>query len=331
MLETRIWHGGDLDEARALFPEAPEPWIDLSTGINPVAYPLPELTPCLFERLPAPGATAELERVAARAYGARDPAIVVAAPGTQVLISILPRLRAPSRVAVLGPTYAEHARAWAAAGHRVTQVSGLEETGGADVVVVVNPNNPDGRRIDPGALALTAAALGARGGLLVVDEAFADFERDVSLVPQLPDDALVLRSFGKAYGLAGVRLGFAVTGAPLTEALRATLGPWAVSGPAIEIGRRALGDAAWLDAAGRARGGDRDRLAGLLERTTGGGSRGTVLYQTVETPKAPVLFAHLGRHGLWTRRFQDAPRRLRFGLPADEAAWARLEAALAEF
>jgi cobalamin biosynthetic protein CobC len=56
-----------------------------------------------------------------------------------------------------------------------------------------------------------------------------------------------------------------------------------------------------------------------------------VLYQLIETPAAPALFAHLGRHGLWTRRFQDAPRRLRFGLPPDEAAWERLEAALGSF
>ncbi|KAA2242300.1 threonine-phosphate decarboxylase CobD [Salinarimonas soli] len=331
MGETRIWHGGDLDEARALFPGAPEPWIDLSTGINPVPYPVPELTPRLFERLPAPGDVAELERAAAAAYGARMPETVVAAPGTQVLISVLPHLRAPGRVAILGPTYAEHARAWAAAGHEVVEVDELAAAHGADAAVAVNPNNPDGRRLDPEALAATAAKLQARGGLLVVDEAFADFERDLSIIPHLPDGAVVLRSFGKTFGLAGVRLGFAVASAPLIERIRTALGPWAVSGPAIEIGARALRDGAWLEETARARGGDRDRLHALLARTAGVGSCGTTLYRLIETPLAPALFDHLGRHGLWTRRFQGRPDRLRFGLPPDEAAWRRLDEALRAF
>src|SRR5215213_10072810 len=118
--EARIWHGGDLDEARRLFPEAPEPWIDLSTGINPVPYLVPEFTPSLFERLPSPGALADLEAAAAEAYGVGGDAGVVAAPGTQILISVLPHLRPRSRVGVLGPTYVEHARAWAKAGHVVS-------------------------------------------------------------------------------------------------------------------------------------------------------------------------------------------------------------------
>ena len=104
MNEKRIWHGGDLDEARQLFPGAPEPWIDLSTGINPIAYPVPHLPASSFERLPSPAAHRDLEQAAAEAYGARDAAMVVAAPGTQVLISLLPLLRPRSRVAVLGPT-----------------------------------------------------------------------------------------------------------------------------------------------------------------------------------------------------------------------------------
>src|SRR3712207_9481715 len=104
MGEAQVWHGGDLDEARKLFPAAPEPWIDLSTGINPIAYPVPALPAFLFERLPSPAEHRDLEAAASEAYGATDAAVVVAAPGPHALISLLPHLRPRPRVAVLAPT-----------------------------------------------------------------------------------------------------------------------------------------------------------------------------------------------------------------------------------
>ena len=178
MSEARIWHGGDLDEARRLFPQAPEPWIDLSTGINPIAYPVPALPASLFARLPSPADHRDLEAAAAEAYGAKDAAMVVAAPGTQVLISLLPHLRPRSRVAVLGPTYAEHAHSWRKAGHDVAEIASLDRLDGADVVVVVNPNNPDGRLLERETLLRLAEDLRSGGGWLVVDEAFADFDAE---------------------------------------------------------------------------------------------------------------------------------------------------------
>ncbi|MFE1598046.1 threonine-phosphate decarboxylase CobD [Methylobacterium sp. ID0610] len=323
-----IRHGGDLDEARRLFPDAPTPWIDLSTGINPVPYPCPALEASLLTRLPAPEDARALEAAAASAYGA-DPAQVVAAPGTQALIGWLPVLRPASRVAVVGPTYAEHAAAWRGAGHHVATVPNLAAAMQAEVAVVVNPNNPDGRVAGRGALAEAAAILAARGGLLVVDEAFADLEPVESLCGEVPAGAVVLRSFGKTYGLAGLRLGFAVARDPLAGRLRRSLGPWAVSGPAIAVGRAALADRAWRETAAAARGRDAARLDRLL---TGAGGRlvgGTRLFRTADFPDAPALFARLGRAGLFVRRFEAAPARLRFGLPGDAGAWARLEGALA--
>ena len=243
-MASPIPHGGGLIAARARYPDADGPWLDLSTGINPVPYPLPALPPEAFTRLPEPEEVTALERVAASAYGIADPAMVVAAPGTQSLIQWLPRLlasdvRLQRRVAVLGPTYAEHAVCWAAAGYGVTTVGGLSEVGDADIVVVCNPNNPDGRVIAAGTLLDLSATLAARGGLLVVDEAFADF--GASLAPTLPVRGVVLlRSFGKAYGLAGLRLGFALTQPALADAIREALGPWAVGGPALHAGLVAL-------------------------------------------------------------------------------------------
>ncbi|AWB19795.1 threonine-phosphate decarboxylase [Methylobacterium currus] len=320
-----IRHGGDLDEARRLFPQAPEPWIDLSTGINPIPYPWPALDASAFTRLPARTDLASLEAAAAQAYGAR-PAHVAAAPGTQALIDLIPRLRPPGRVAVVGPTYAEHAASWARAGHSVATVPDL--TAEADIGVVVNPNNPDGRVMPARDLAAAAARLAERGGWLVVDEAFADLEPVESLCGTPPPGCLVLRSFGKTYGLAGLRLGFAVAGEPLIGTVRRAIGPWAVSGPAIAVGRRALADAAWRREAAEARGRDAARLDGLLKSAGGRIVGGTTLFRTADFADGPSLFTHLGRAGIFVRRFEAAPARLRLGLPPDEAAWTRLAASL---
>lgn len=323
-----IWHGGDLATARTLFPQAPEPWIDLSTGINPIPYPLPELPLSLWQRLPGKAEEAALLAAARKAYRIRSESGLVAAPGTQILIELLPRLMPATSVAVLGPTYGEHAPAWRKAGATVRDIADLAEIGGANIVVLVNPNNPDGRIVPQERLIALAGVLAARGGLLVVDEAFADFAPETSLLPILPEGALVLRSFGKAYGLAGLRLGFAIGEPRLADALQAMLGPWAVAGPALHVGALALADAEWLSTAGAAHAADGRRLDELLA-PHGRIAGGTALYRLLETPRALALFERLGRAGIYVRRFQHDPSRLRFGLPGDEAAWLRLALALA--
>lgn len=330
MTEGEIWHGGDLATAQALFPDAPAPWVDLSTGINPIPFPLPSLPAALWQRLPGAAEEAALLAAARMAYRVPESAGIVAAPGTQILIDLLPRLVGAGPVAVLGPTYAEHAQAWAKAGAEVRPVADLDRAGEARTIVLVNPNNPDGRVVSRRRLTSVAAQCAARGGLLVIDEAFADFTPEVSILPELPPATLVLRSFGKSYGLAGLRLGFAIGDPVLTQALRAAMGPWAVAGPALHVGATALADSPWLAQAGAARAADAARLDALLAphgRIVGG----TALFRLLETGNAPALFSHLGRHGLYLRRFQNDARWLRFGLPGQASEWARLEAALAGF
>ncbi len=331
-----IAHGGRLGAARRRFPDAPA-FLDLSTGINPCAYPLPPLPPALWARLPEPEAEAALEACAARRYGAADPAMVVMAPGTQLLIGLLPALLHPAgEVAVLGPTYAEHAAAWRAAGHEVRHADTLAAVegaalDGAAIGVLCNPNNPDGRRHDAGCVLALAERMAARGGLLVVDEAFADLEpAGLSVVPLLHPDqpgTVVLRSFGKTYGLAGLRLGFAVAGRGLAARLRGPLGPWRVGGPALAVARAALQDDGWLAAqAGRvAR--DAARLDALLRRAGLGEACGTRLFRLVRTRRAGEVFERLGRAGVLVRAFAGHPEWLRFGLPGD-GDWERLERAL---
>ncbi|MCW2246753.1 cobalamin biosynthetic protein CobC [Azospirillum fermentarium] len=325
-----ILHGGDLDAARAAFPGAHEPWLDLSTGINPRPYPLPPLATDAWTRLPGRGEEEGLRRAAAGFYGAPSPDHVAAAPGSQALIQLLPRLRPPGTVAVLGPTYAEHAQAWAQAGHRVRTVAGLDELADADVAVVVNPNNPDGRILPPDTLSALAARRHAAGGWLVVDEAFAEVTPQASIAPRAGMPGLVvIRSFGKFFGLAGVRLGFVLAAPALAGTVSAAVGPWAVAGPALAIGTAALNDAAWaqdtrrwLEAAAR-------RLDGVLAGAGLAVAGGTSLFRLAEDHRAPEFYSRLGRAGILVRRFADHPTRLRFGLPPDSDGERRLYVALA--
>jgi cobalamin biosynthetic protein CobC len=315
-------HGGDLGEIMRRFPSAPKPWLDLSTGINPVPYPIGALADEAWTRLPSRESEQALLAVAAKRYGVRDAATIVAAPGTQALIQLLPRLIPKSRVAVLGPTYEEHEVCWARHGHEVAVVDEIAQAAGAEVIVAVNPNNPTGKH-------LSAKELGNPSRLLVVDEAFADFlPAEASLAGALPPRTVVLRSFGKAYGLAGLRLGFAIAEPSLIARLHEELGPWAVAGPALAIGRTALADEAWLTAAAQRLDRDGERLDGLLNGAGFTPVGATPLFRLVHHADALGLVERLGRHGIHMRAFSRHPQWLRFGLPGTDDAFRRLTQAL---
>jgi cobalamin biosynthetic protein CobC len=328
-----LLHGGDVTAARRLFPGAPQPFIDLSTGINPHPYRLPRLPADLFERLPASAATAALAAIAARAYGAPSAAHVVPAPGTQILLPIVAGLVRPGRAAVISPAYGELARAAALAGHRVTAVHNLAAADGARLVLAGNPNNPDGRLFAAADLIDLAKRLHARGGILVVDEAFMDAgPPGASLAPQLSHgNIVVLRSFGKFFGLAGIRLGFALAEPRIAARIAAMLGPWAVSGPALAAGATALADAAWVEKTRRRLAQSAARLDAMLAASGFDLVGGTSLFRLVRAPGANKLFRHLGRDGILVRIFPEYPEWVRFGLPANGPAWRRLQHALAAY
>src|SRR5215470_2066013 len=219
--DETLLHGGDLAAARRLFADVPEPFVDLSTGINPHSYPLPHLPADLFARLPDDDLLAEASAAAAKAYGAPSSAHVVAAPGTQILLPLVAALVRPGRAAILTPTYSEHARATSFAGHQVTEIADLtafDTVPEATLVIVTNPNNPDGRLFDKRDLTAVAKRLEERRGLLIVDEAFMDVDPAASLAGEVSRSPIVvLRSFGKFFGLAGIRLGFALARPPLAR------------------------------------------------------------------------------------------------------------------
>lgn len=323
-------HGGSLEHARGLFPDAPLPWIDLSTGINPHSYPHPPISATVLSRLPEPAETARLAGIAAKAYGAPSPAHVVPAPGTQILLPLVMELVPRGRAAVLSPTYAEHARAAALVGHRVHETADFGDLAAADIAVAVNPNNPDGRIMPRVDLIELARTLGKRGGLLVVDEAFMEVglaaESLAGEVEGLP--VVVLRSFGKFFGLAGVRLGFALAAQATAARLAARLGPWAVSGPALEIGIAALADRDWQAAMRGRLEKESQRLDDLIRNAGLTLCGGAALFRLARHGRAAELFAVLGAHGILVRRFERDAALLRFGLPGDEAAWTRLRVAL---
>ncbi|MBS0123997.1 threonine-phosphate decarboxylase CobD [Thetidibacter halocola] len=321
MIETRD-HGGNLDAAIARWGGARADWLDLSTGINPVPYPVPPIPPHAWAALPTRAETLALEQAARTAYG--TPAECVALAGAQAAIQLVPRLAPPGLARILGPTYNEHAASLVAQGWRVETVPALAALAGADLAVVVNPNNPDGQRHAPG----TLAALADRVGLLVVDESFADPEPALSLATRLPlEKVLILRSFGKFYGLAGVRLGFALGSPDRTARLRALSGPWSASGPAIALGTAALSDTAWRHETTARLTADADRLDALA---AGAGWRlvgGTPLFRSYATPDATAAQDNLASHRIWSRIFPYSADWIRLGLPPPEG-WPRLAEAL---
>ena len=324
-------HGGDLAAARRLFPGAPEPFIDLSTGINPHSYPVPQLASEAYARLPEPVALDRVAAAAAVTYGAPSRHHVVPAPGTQILLAAAAAQIAPGSAIVLGPTYAEFAQAATLAGHRVIEVTDIGQPVDADLAILANPNNPDGRVLGRDQVLAVAATLRRHRGLLLIDEAFMDVgPPEASLCGEVDRGIVVLRSFGKFYGLAGVRLGFALAPPDLAARLAAWLGPWAVSGPALAIGAAALVDSAWAQAMRERLAAEAQRLDAVLAAAGLDVAGGTSLFRLVETRSADEVFHRLGRAGIWVRRFAERPAWLRFGLPADEAAWGRLRAALAD-
>lgn len=316
-----VAHGGDLGEVRRRHPGAPQPWIDLSTGINPLPYPVADLPADAWSRLPSHEAEQTLIAAAAARYRC-EASQLVAAPGTQALIQIVPRLVARSRVAIVGPTYAEHELNWRRHGHDVAVAASLDAAD-ADVVVVVNPDNPTGRLLP------TQALRGVAAQLLIVDEAFVDLlPNEASLAGNLPDNAIVLRSFGKVYGLAGLRLGFAIAAVPLAQRLRDELGPWAVSGPALAIGAAALADDAWLQETAARLAGDVRQLDALLVSAGFTVLGGTPLFRLASHREAQEKVEDLARQGIHVRAFADRPTCLRFGLPRGDEEFRRLSAAL---
>ncbi len=325
-------HGGDITEAIAQFGGTRNAWLDLSTGINPRGWPVPsDLPDAIWQQLPDRSDETALLDAARQAYGAPHDVAIVAAPGTQALIQWLPRLAANGSVAVIEPTYSEHASAWRSGRHDVITIGPCDEIPKtARHVVLVNPNNPDGRIIDRAMIARIAGQVAQRGGWLVIDEAFADVAPEISAVDLCAKYPIViLRSFGKFYGLAGLRLGFALASPPIADPMREAIGPWACAGPTLIVGAAALRDHAWADATREWLNQQADALDQVLQHAGFAPAGGTSLYRLVCHIDAHAFHARLAERHIWCRSFDWDDSLVRFGLPPNDASLARLSQALA--
>lgn len=322
-------HGGRLRKAAQHYAIAEADWVDLSSGLAPWPFAVPAIPERAWARLPE--ADDGLEQAACTYYGFPQ---VLPVPGSQAAIQLLPRLRRSGKVGVLSPCYAEHAHAWRRAGHVVRELNESEVDfflDSLDVLVVVNPNNPTGRQFEPQQLLDWHSRLRQRGGWLVVDEAFMDNTPATSLAHSGEREGLVvLRSFGKFFGLAGVRLGFVLATRSLLQLLAEQVGPWAVSGPT-----RVLGQACLLDGEAqqsqitRCRKASR-RLAALLSQYGLAPHGGCDLFQWRVTERAAELHEFMAQRGILLRLFVETSS-LRFGLPGEPAHWLKLEQALQAF
>ena len=322
-------HGGRLRKAAIEYGIAEADWLDLSSGLAPWPFAVPEIAQRAWARLPE--TDDGLEQAACEYYGTAQ---VLPVAGSQMAIQLLPRLRRAGKVGVLSPCYAEHAQAWRRSGYIVREVVEQEVDffiDSLDVLVVVNPNNPTGLHLTPERLLDWHSRLAQRGGWLVVDEAFMDNTPHLSLAPFAHRVGLVvLRSFGKFFGLAGVRLGFVLAERKLLKLLAEQVGPWAVSGPT-----RVLGQSCLRDTEAHAQQRQRsevasERLATLLEKHGFKPQGGCALFQWLSTPRAEELYEFMARRGILLRVFSHNSS-VRFGLPGEEADWLRLDQAFEAF
>jgi cobalamin biosynthetic protein CobC len=324
-IEPFVAHGGRIDLARAAFPEV-DAWLDLSTGIAPWAYPA-DFSAIPLAGLPDPALLAQLESRAAAAFGVAT-ARVVAVPGSDMALRLLGMVL-PGPAAWVAPGYSGHRLMWPQGAAGALERETLPDLpDGVRAAVLARPNNPDGWIAGEDTLEQAAALLATRGGHLIIDEAFADAAPDLSLASRDWPGLIVLRSFGKFFGLAGLRLGFVIAPPPIVAALRALIGDWPISIPALHAGIAAYADIAWQAAQRERLDEAKQRMAALLGQHDIAIAAQTAFFTLVRTRGRDALFCRLAEAGVLTRPFADQPDWLRIGVPGRAHAWARLADAL---
>lgn len=305
-------HGGGIDAAITQFGGTRAEWLDLSTGINPVPYPMPDFPPDAWTALPDHAAFARIYDLARGFWNVPDGAAIIGAAGASAIIAALPHVLPKGSVCIPGPTYNEHGAAFGAAGWPLDQDPG-------HALVAVHPNNPDGHLWQ--VQDLDAA-------YTIIDESFCDImpERTLIALASRPR-TVVLKSFGKFWGLAGLRLGFAIGDPDIISRLSDLLGPWQISGPALAIGADAFSDPQWADETRARLQNDAGQLDRLMMHENAKLIGGTSLFRLYRVDDAAKLQAKLARHHVWTRCFPYDPTWIRLGLPAPDR-WNQLENAL---
>lgn len=357
-LMTPPKHGGDLLWAKQCYPKVAD-WLDLSAALNPAPWPVPRIPQHCFQQLPD-----DYEpqvQAASEYYGVSANTQVALWPvnGSQQGIELLPHLfrkstgqRSAIRVAVPEEGYQEHAWCWQKSGYQVysyraTSADGLRACASqCDVLVVVNPNNPTGQLFDSKTLLSCHRELEAKGGWLVVDEAFMDaypedVQQGLSVSGYASDTLIVLRSIGKFFGLAGIRSGFVLSGTRVIDGLKFLTGPWPVSGVTSWLTTQMLADRAWCRAARVALNRQSDDLCMMLRDRVVDIPVGHSPWHDPEpdicqanlfvsfilpggAEASAALQQHLAANGIWIRRYCQSGR-VRIGIPGSKVLLERLE------
>ncbi len=322
-------HGGDIIWAANTFGIPHENWLDLSTGISPWSWPCENMPIEPFRTLPP---NDDQLRETARKYYACDVEHILPVPGAQFLISMIPFWVKKGRVALPSIGYREHLNAWIKAGHDTVfyrdphEIFSMIEKGDLNYIVIINPNNPTSEKMSPDTVLAIQSQLRQKHGqnrLLVLDEAFSDSFPELAL-PNTERDSntLVLRSFGKFFGLAGVRLGFFIANPKWLSKFRDVHGPWLVSHPALWLASRALADTPWINQQRRRIKAQSEALRGfLLEHYDDAMIRSSDLFQTVFASADELYrdFLAFAQQGILLRyqSYGDHSAWLRFGLPGE--------------
>ncbi|MEM9210733.1 MAG: aminotransferase class I/II-fold pyridoxal phosphate-dependent enzyme [Pseudomonadota bacterium] len=310
-------HGGGIDAAIEVYGGDRQSWVDLSTGINPVPYPFSIPEQMSWTDLPDLDAVTRTEMAVRAHWNIPDRAQLCLVPGLSIAIAQLPHIIEGQRVSVVEPTYNEYRASFEAAGWRVSSSN-------SDVHIVVSPNNPTGTWAE--------ASLVTRSGILILDESFADTVPDRSLSEHAENPGvLILKGIGKFWGLAGLRFGAVFGDAELVSRLKLRLGPWAVSGPALEIARQALSDISWATTTRQSLSRKAGRLDDLMAPLKMGPARGTSLFRLYSVADAVALQHALASDHIWTRTFPNNEHLIRLGIPRDDASFARVSDAVDRF
>jgi cobalamin biosynthetic protein CobC len=305
-------HGGNLDLAIDLYGGRRSDWIDLSTGINPIAYPIGRVDPRESSDLPSDSDLLELEQAARTFWTVPSEAQVVATNGASAAITALPFLLNGEKVSIEQPTYSEYDSAFRNAGWQ------RDETA-FDLKVLVHPNNPTGKIWTEGDL---------NCGTVIVDESFSDVVSDRTLISHSNEPGRIfVKSFGKFWGLPGLRLGFIIGVDPVVSKLRELLGPWPVGGGTIRIGTAALNDNVWATSARIRLKSDARKLDDLMSFHGAVQIGGCDLFRLYEVDDAESWREKLAINYIWTRIFPYSKSYIRVGLPGP-ADWRRLEETL---
>jgi cobalamin biosynthesis protein CobC len=324
-----IPHGGALAAAAKKYGGSKAEWLDLSTGINPVSTPLPKLSSHVWQALPDDDNMQSCLDAARYFYDIPANAPLIAAPGVQAIIQLLPHLRPGRKAAILGPTYGEYAHVFQTLGGGCRIISSIDDLQDEAFVIAVNPNNPDGRVLLGNMLTKLAETLATKSALLIVDEAFCDLTPELSVAKHAGmRGLLVLKSFGKFFGLAGVRLGFAAGHVDDIAILERLLGPWAVSGPALAIGTACLSDTDLRSKIISQIQRNSSAQCTLITKTGLNLMADTGLFHLIEHSGVKDIYERLAHQRILTRIFTDQPKWLRLGLCKNASERARLASAL---